>query len=385
MPEKKTTTPRATRPKVVTTNALKFKQGSGTIYSFALPGGMLTEVADISRIKRTDNKKLEGFQRPEIQRHVKEITEYLDKGPGLFPNAVILALSSKVAFSKKRGSKIEDLSVTGVEAGKLSIPILPEGEKGAWIVDGQQRSLALSRSQNSDLLVPVIAFESTSIETHREQFILVNRAKQLSQRWINELLPQTDDTLLPKDLAANRVPSSLCALLDARTTSPFHNRVARKSERATRPDVIVDSAVTTMIRDRINGTSGALLHLRSDGRKPPNLNEMYRLLTAYWSAIAKVFPEAWNLPPDKSRLTAAVGISVMGVMMDRISARVGYGHKDMHAVYVTELRKIAKHCAWTSGTWSEIGMPWDALESTSRSSGRVVQFLGALYVRLGAQ
>jgi hypothetical protein len=139
-----------------------------------------------------------------------------------------------------------------------------------------------------------------------------------------------------------------------------------------------------MIRDRINGTSGALLHLRGDGRKPAELNEMYRLLTAYWAAVASTFPEAWKLPPEKSRLTTAAGITVMGVMMDRICARIGYGHKNPQAAYEAELTKIAKHCAWTSGEWPGLGMPWNALEMTSRSSSRVMQSLGAAYVRAGA-
>ena len=39
---------------------------------------------------------------------------------------------------------------------------------------------------------------------------------------------------------------------------------------------------------------------------------MYRLLAAYWSAVSATFPEAWALPPDKSRLTSAAGTSGKG-------------------------------------------------------------------------
>jgi DGQHR domain-containing protein len=375
---------KAARASSLVMNALLFKQGDAKVFSFAMPGAQLTQIADLSRIKRDEKKhKLQGFQRAEIQKHVREITEYLDRGPALFPNAVILALSPEVTFTRKRGTKTANLNVCGVEAGTLSIPVRPEGEKVAWVVDGQQRSLALGRSKNGSILVPVVAFESSSIETHRQQFILVNRAKGLSQRLINELLPETDDALLPRDLIASRVPSELCNLLNVTSKSPFFHRISRISEKVDK-NAIIDSAVTRMIRERVNGTSGALLHLKGNGRESANVREMYRLLAAYWSAVAATFPEAWALPPDKSRLTSAAGISVMGVMMDRICARVGYRHDDIDQVFRKELGTIARQCAWTAGRWPEIGMEWNALEMTAKSMARVVQHLGAAYVRAGA-
>lgn len=369
----------------MTLNALRFRQGEATVYSFVLPGDEISQIADMSRVKREGRSNtLVGFQRSEIQTHVRQIGEYLDKGPGLFPNAVILAITPSVTFQAKRGPKVDRVSVEGVEAGRLTIPGRPDGEKVAWIVDGQQRSLALSKSRNGGLLVPVVAFESQSIETHREQFILVNRARPLKQRLIDELLPATDDTLLPRDLAANRVPSELCNLLNSKPQSPFYKRIARTSLKPDRPDVFVDSAIVRMIRDRVNGTSGALLHLKASGERGPDLAEMYRLLSAYWGAVAETFPQAWNLPPEKSRLTSAVGITVMGVMMDRICARVGFSHKNPQAIYTTELKKIAGECAWHSGSWQGLGMPWNTLEMTSKSSTRVIQLLSAAYVRASA-
>jgi DGQHR domain-containing protein len=382
--KKAPTKTKSTRTSSLVMNALLFKQGGAKVFSFVMPGAQLTQIADLSRIKRDEKKdKLQGFQRVEIQKHVREITEYLDRGPALFPNAVILALSPEVTFTRKRGTKTANLNVEGVEAGTLSIPVRPEGEKVAWVVDGQQRSLALERSKNGSILVPVVAFESSSIETHRKQFILVNRAKGLSQRLVNELLPETDDALLPRDLVASRVPSELCNLLNVTNKSPFFHRISRISEKAEK-NAIIDSAVTRMIRDRVNGTSGALLHLKGNGRDSANVREMYRLLAAYWSAVAATFPDAWLLPPDKSRLTSAAGISVMGVMMDRICARVGYRGGNIDQSFRKELSAIARQCAWTSGQWPEIGMEWNALEMTSKSTARVVQHLGAVYVRAGA-
>ena len=370
------------RARSTTLNALRFRQGEALVYSFVLPGDEIAQIADLSRIRRDDGtSELVGFQRAEIQAHVRQIAEYLDKGPGLFPNAVILAMAPSVTFQAKRGPKVDRVTIEGVEAGRLTIPARPEGEKVAWIVDGQQRSLALSKSRNGKLLVPVIAFESASISTHREQFILVNRARPLKQRLVDELLPATDDSLLPRDLAANKIPSELCNLLNIKPQSPFYGRIARTSSKPDRIDVFVDSAIVRMVRERLNGTSGALLHLRGTGINGGDLAEMYRLLNAYWNAVAATFPHAWDLPPEKSKLTSAAGITVMGVMMDRICARVGFSHKNPQAIYAAELKKIAAVCAWTSGSWRGIEMPWNALEMTSKSSARVIQVLSAAYVR----
>mgnify|MGYP001627654524 CR=1 FL=1 len=76
----------------IVVRALQTKQAKGTdVYAFFLHGSDLCRVADISRIAR-EGGDLKGFQRREIQNHVKAIVEFLDSGPILFPNAIILAV-----------------------------------------------------------------------------------------------------------------------------------------------------------------------------------------------------------------------------------------------------------------------------------------------------
>lgn len=361
-------------------SALKFKQGDTCVYCFALPGNRLTEIADLSRVKRSKKDKLEGFQRREIQQHVKQITDYLDKGPGLFPNAIILALAPQVKFTKSRGTKADE-TVEGIEPGRLHIPSNGEEDKVAWIVDGQQRSLALAKSANGNLLVPVIAFESGSLDTQRQQFILVNRAKPLSQRLVNELLPETDDAFLPRDLAVNKIPSELCNILHNDRKSPFMGRISRTSAKSDRPDAINDSAIIQMIRDRINLPTGALTHFKGFNTKGADTNSMHKVLIAYWSAVAETFPDAWKLPPEKSRLTHSVGIRAMGSLMDRITSRVRLQDKDLKASFMLELKPIAHHCAWTSGQWPLINASWNSIEMTSRGLAQLSSVINTLYMQ----
>ena len=360
-------------------NALQFKQGEFEVYAFALPGKALRDVADISRVTRDEQKRLVGFQRPEIQQHVRQITSYLDEGPGLFPNAIILALSPEVSFKQSRGPQ-QAGAVQGVRAGYLSLPVLAEGRRVAWIVDGQQRSLALAQATRRDLLVPVIAFASASLQTRREQFILVNRAKPLAQRFVNELLPETEDTNLPDALSINRMPSRLCDELNTDSASPFFGRIQRPSTKSKQPDAITDSPVLEMIRARVNPPAAALAHLRGLGARPPDAQAIYRILRAYWNAVSKAFPEAWAKGPRASRLTHAVGIFAMGSLLDRIANRVDLNAADLEAMFLREIQRIAPQCAWTSGTWPVANLPWHAFEATSASRKKLSGLLHALYI-----
>ncbi|MBW4504753.1 MAG: DGQHR domain-containing protein [Scytonema hyalinum WJT4-NPBG1] len=209
--------------KEIVIRALHTKQGEGLdVYAFFIKGADIVKVADISRVERDESDTLKGFQRPEIRNHVKGIAEYLNQGDILFPNAIILAMSPHVRFVASRGTKPEgDEGIA--QAGTLTIPIYEEGRRVAWIVDGQQRSLALAQSSNKSLPVPVVGFVSDSLEIQREQFILVNKAKPLPTRLINELLPETRGVLLPRELSARKVPSEICNLLNRDNESPFSN------------------------------------------------------------------------------------------------------------------------------------------------------------------
>ena len=133
-----------TADKLLRRRALRIVQTSShPLYVFSLTGEEVLAVADISRISRTDAGKLLGYQRPEVRRHVQDIVTYLNGDEVLFPNSIILALSSAVRFKPGRGPDVGDPLAT---AGTLEIPVpVGEGSKPAWIVDGQQRAVGPSR------------------------------------------------------------------------------------------------------------------------------------------------------------------------------------------------------------------------------------------------
>ena len=359
--------------KTLRLRAVRSRQGDGVdVYSFFIPGERITQIADITRIHRDGQDRLAGFQRDEIKRHVNSIVEYLDHGDVLFPNVITLAFSPEVSFAQTRGGK-PDGALDAGEAGTLSIPLRPEGSRVAWIVDGQQRSLALTKSRNRDLNVPVLAFVVPDLETRRKQFILVNKAKPLPTRLINELLPEVD-THLPKDLGGRKIPSALCELLNKDPTSPFHGLIKRLSTKESDKAVVIDSAIIEMIRKSVNNPTGALAPFRSLGNGPSDTDGMYATLLGYWAAVKQVFPEAWGVPPTSSRLMHSAGIRAMGVLMDRVVTRA-MAQADVRAHILDSLRRIAPHCRWTEGAWEDLGIPWNEVQQTPRHLRQLSQLL----------
>lgn len=356
---KKTTTGR----QELVVRALHTTQGEGLdVYAFFIKGGDIVRVADISRIERDAADELKGFQRPEIRQHVKGIVDYLNQGDVLFPNAIILALAPDVKFAASRGSKpAGDTRVS--ESGTLTLPIYAEGQRVAWIVDGQQRSIALSQAKHKDLAVPVIGFVSDRLSVQREQFILVNKAKPLPTRLINELLPETATFVLPRDLVARKVPAELVSTLNQDPASPFFRLVKRASDRGTSEAVVTDTALLSLIKSSLSNPLGALAPFKSVGREGGgDVAGMYRILTTYWSAVKAVFPDAWGKDPKQSRLMHSAGLMAMGLLMDAIYARLP-PNSEVAAVQ-RELEKVAPSCRWTKGTWETLGLAWNELQNT---------------------
>lgn len=365
----------------IVVRALHTTQGAGIdVYAFFMRGADVINVADISRLGRDEADVLKGFQRPEIRSHVRGITDYLNQGSVLFPNAIILAFSPDIKFVASRGTRPDGDSGIA-QIGTLTIPLFSDGKKVAWIVDGQQRSIALSVSTNSEIAVPVVGFISDRLDVQREQFILVNKARPLPSRLINELLPETSGVLLPRELSSRKLPSEICGLLNRDPESPFYQLIKRPSDKsASGKAVVTDTAVITMIRNSINNPLGALATCRwsSDSKDSSDIEAMYRLLVRYWSAVKAVFPDAWGRDPRQSRLMHSAGIISMGVLMDRIFAR---GTTLEHTRNVSsELAKVAPSCRWTSGTWESIGAGWNEIQNTPKDIRRLQTALVKAYV-----
>jgi DGQHR domain-containing protein len=335
------------------------------IYLFTLRADELLQLADISRVDRDDLGDLIGYQRPEVKKHVQNIVEYLDSNGGrvLFPNSVILALSSAAVFHQVRGPRIDDERMG--EAGTLEIRLPKPGQlKPAWIVDGQQRAMALMRCKRRDFPVPVSAFIADDVDTQREQFLRINSTKPLPRGLISELLPKVS-TVLPANLSARRAPAALCDMLARNPKSPFFGVVKRSSSsgKAKAVEVVTDTTLIQMLQESF-GPTGCLFSYRNLATGETDFEGVRKLLFVYWGAVQQTFPEAWGKPPTQSRLMHSVGIRAMGKLMDRVMATVDISRPESAAWVRQQLRPLRAVCHWTSGTWEDLGgVPWNALQN----------------------
>lgn len=350
------------------------------LYLFGMTGAELLEIADISRVSRDDAGKLLGYQRAEVKKHVQNIVDYLNSGPVLFPNSIILALSSDVRFRGSRGPDVSDGCAT---AGMLEIPIREDGRKPAWIVDGQQRALALSKCRNPGMIVPVSAFIADEIELQRDQFLRVNSSKNLPPGLITELLPEVS-TALPPKLAQRKIPSAICDWLNQADNSPMKGMIRRSSSTGDerRQAVITDTSIVNMIDESLKSASGCLFPYRNLATLETDFDGICRILVTYWTAVRNVFPDAWGKPPEKSRLMHGVGIRAMGRLMDRIMPSIRTHQKNAVAEVQKELSRIADDCHWTSGAWTDLGnLQWNELQNVSRHITHLSNLLIRKYTR----
>jgi DGQHR domain-containing protein len=355
------------RPEPIVRRALRIDQNlQHPLYMFTLTSDELLQVADISRITRDESGNLIGYQRADVRQHVQNIVEYLDSGEIIFPNSIILALSSSVKFKQSRGPGTDD---GFARAGTLEITIPSgDGPKPAWIVDGQQRALALTKCKRRDLPIPINAFVADEVELQRDQFLRVNSAKPLPRGLITELLPEVSSNL-PSNLSAKKMPSAICDWLNREKSSPFYGLVHRAStsKEDKSSTVIADNSIVKMVEESLSQPSGCLFPYRNIATGETDFDGITTLLVVYWSAVREVFPEAWGKPATKSRLMHGAGIRSMGRLMDRIMPVVDPRKPTAQSEVVKELKLVAPICRWTAGRWDDMdGMKWNDLNNVPR-------------------
>ena len=356
--------------------ALKVSQRGGkVIYLLSLKASELLSISGISRVTRDDVGKLIGYQRAEVRRHVKEIADYLSSEDMLLAHPIILAFTSEVRFVSSRGQKSFDGLAS---AGMLEIPLpRKESDKPAWIVDGQQRALAIQTLKDQDFAVPVCAFVADNVDLQRDQFLRINNSKPLPRGLVTELLPDVDSPLPPK-LAVKKIPSALCDLLNKENGSPFKGLIKRPSTQGNRStsEVITDTVIIKMIEESLTNPSGCLFPYRNIATGEYDQQAIWSVLTTFWSAVKQVFPEAWGKSPNTSRLMHGVGIRSLGKLMDRIMASINPSDENAQALVVKELRLIAPVCRWTSGAWEDLGgIEWNQILTTNRHYTMLYNFL----------
>lgn len=370
---------------VLKRRALRIEQHpSIPLYVFALAAEEVSQVADVARISRDEAGKLIGYQRPEKKQHVKQILEYLDSDEVLFPNGLILALPANVRFKSSPGPASSDGLCT---SGTIEIP-LPDSldaPRPAWIVDGQQRSLALARTRNSRLAVTIAGFVAEDLDTQRDQFLRVNTVSPLPTNLVSELLPEVG-TALPTKLSARKLPAALVEALSQDRDSPFRGLIRRAS---TGPEqkaeaVVADNSLMLTIQESLNLPSGVFSPYKNLANGTVDTATIRTILVTYWTAVRETFSDAWGLPATRSRLMHGVGIRSMGRLMDRVMVNINPSSPRAIEQTRAELELIAPSCRWTKGRWQDLNIPWNELQNNPRHISTLSNYLLRIYVQAKA-
>lgn len=360
---------------VLARRALRITQGTAApVYLFSLTAREILQVTEISRVGRGDHSELIGYQRPEVRQHVNEITDYLDGDDVLFPNSIIIALPSTVKWTSSRGPNVSDGIST---SGMIEIPL--GGTKPGWIVDGQQRALALSRAKRRDFPVPVNAFITDSVDVQRDQFLRINNTKPLPRGLVTELLPKVSSPLPPR-LSLRQLPSALCDLLNAKEDSPFQGLIKRASTSGgdRKTAVVTDTSLVTALQESLQ-PAGCLFQYRNLSSGETDSTKIWLTLVTYWTAVRDTFPEAWGRPPSKSRLMHGAGIRAMGRLMDRVMSLVNPAQPEAAEAVRKDLALLSPYCHWTDGKWEELRMNWDEVQNVPRHINELSNYLVRTY------
>lgn len=356
--------------------ALRIHQGKKRqLFSLAIEGKNITRIATISRIRRGD-EELFGYQRPEVQSHIREIQRYIESDNPMIPNPVIIAFDERVKFESSDDNH---------DIGYLVIPISSEEEnfiKPGFIVDGQQRTAALREAEIESFMMPVSAFIASNDEEQREQFMLVNSTKPLPKTLLHELAPHTKGRL-PSDLQARKFPSLLTQRLNF-GEGPLKGKI----KTATNPEgIIADTSIIKMLDASLK--EGALYRFRDPETGMGDENKMLILLNNFWNAVKDVFADDWNKKPRDSRLLHGVGVLSLGSVMDQIDQ--AYLQRNEHTseeptpynIFVKGLKTIQPYCHWSNGVWhfgsdidqQPIRKRWNELQNLSKDISLVTDYL----------
>lgn len=357
--------------------ALEVRQGPNRLlYSFAIDGKLVPNFATITRIRRTNENEIVGYQRPEALAHISGIRDYIESESPMIPNAIVLAFNSSVQFIPDP-DQTPDASY--IRKGTLVIPhdgTLSDQEKPGFVVDGQQRLAAIRDAEVDAFPICVTAFITDEVKFQTEQFILVNSTKPLPKGLIYELLPNTD-ALLPGLLHRRRFPAYLLDHLNGDENSPL----AKMIQTPTYPEGIINqNSILKMIENSLS--DGVLRRYRDADCQLDNAEAMLKVLKAFWGAVQQVFPDAWGLPAKKSRLMHGAGIVSMGMLMDTIADRYRPVGVPTQSQFAEDLGAIKEACRWTDGFW-DFGIDgqrkWNTIQNTSNDIQNLSKHLVRLY------
>ena len=359
--------------------ALRLEQSPGRyIYSFGIDGKEVPKFASVSRARRADEDiSLIGYQRPEVQKHIAQIREYIDSQGAMVPNAIVLAFAEGATFTPYVRRSRSARSLGGAEAGTLEIPVARAGEeKIGFVVDGQQRLAAIREAERNSFPVFAVAFEARTDEEQREQFLLVNSTKPLPKGLIHELLPGTQGHL-PPHLEKRKLPAELLAHLNHTQGSPLEGAIRTATNPTGR---IADNSMLRVLETSLS--DGVLWEIAQVEEGEGAVVEMCKVLQAFWAAVREVWEDIWELKPRQSRLLHGAGVVTLAYLMEEMIVRYQGEPWPPKAYFVGQLELIRDDFKWTDGWWDfggDVRRRWDEIQNVNKDVMMLMNHMTRVY------
>lgn len=382
---------------------IKITQPIGEFYCCSISAEELYEIsyADIRRLEEEQNSEdgldtYLGIQRELSSVRVNKLKEYVKSVDATFPNSIIIAIDDDfVRFDDKKLIIEFDRSKEG---------------KVAKILDGQHRLAGFEGSdfkyknqddESQDFQLLVTIFVEADLHTQAQVFTMVNQ----NQTKVNKSLVYDLESL-----AIARSPyktaHQIAILLNSRKDSPFYKRIKRLGVKTNGVEgelitqaAIVDNLIklitkkASLDRDILLGKKKKFLGLKN-AVLPDLTTADYRRLTFrksfneeddssialnilnYYSAIANIWPQAWDKTNKSSVLNKTVGlIATMRLLRDIFNFMVDNSNVEYgEVISENEYSEILKAGNIQNEFFAEF-------EAVSKSSGHIYKKLKAILLK----
>ena len=131
--------------------ALRVQQNANRhLFTFAVDGKRLPDFTTISRVSRGATSSIEGYQRPEVIRHIDAIRQYIESEDAIVPNALVIASMTVSPSSQIQTLRMLVIRHLGQSSSRLiQRPLNLTGLAGSWMGSSERRRSGMLGSSRS--------------------------------------------------------------------------------------------------------------------------------------------------------------------------------------------------------------------------------------------
>ena len=343
---------------------MEIKQPIGTFYVGKMSA---TDIISISKVARRESDR--GHQRLLKENRTKEIALFCSDPDATFPTPIILSVTANDFIPEE--SPIPELHCFSYN----------ENTKFAEILDGQHRILGIQKAQDQDFDLPIVIMFNLREEQKAYIFSTINGNQvKVDRSLIYDLF----------ELSETRSPYKTChqiaRAMNADSKSPFYRRLKMLEKKNHSMETISQSTFVTNLcalisskpqEDHIHIKRNNLLKNGNDNSKlvfrkyflDDRDDIILRILTNYFNAAAKIFPQEWD-NPKQYILTKSVGfeglITALGVLVPLGEKQGDLSEKHFELVFM-ELRRIFEK--------ENLDFSSTAFPSNSQSASRISKLI----------